>query len=422
MHRIAIVGGGAAGIFSALGVSEQNEKRKVPSEILLFERNPRLGIKILISGGGKCNITHAGPIEQVLRDGFPRKNEQRFLKHAFHSHTNEDVLRLLDKQGVAWHSRENGRIFPDSSRAEDVLVAFENALRECDVQVHTSSRVLTISQQSGKWKIKTEDKSFIIDALILTTGGVSYSKTGTTGDGIKFARLLDHAIAPLRSALAPIYLARAPGDDLQGIAIRSSELILLQSGKRVGVQRGDVLITHRGLSGPAALDISRQATELLEIGPVSIQCNLLRYSQEALRNTLLDWNRTRQTQQVSTALDSVLPNAIVPHILEQANISKERKWNALTRDERRDLERTLLGYDFGVVSEIPLERGEVTAGGVALTEVDGKTMMSKKLPGLFFAGEMLDVAGEIGGYNLQAAYSTGWLAGLSAAKYLANRP
>jgi hypothetical protein len=418
MHRIGIIGGGAAGIFAALGVAQQSQSSAVPCEILLFERNPRLGIKILISGGGKCNITHAGPIEQVLREGFLRKNEQRFLKHAFHTYTNEDVLLLLDKHGMAWHSRENGRIFPDSARAEDVLAAFENALAESSVQVHTSSRVLAISQQSNKWKIKTENDSFLQDALILTTGGVSYSKTGTTGDGIKFARLLDHSIVPLRSALAPIYLAHAPDQDLQGVAIRNAELILMQYGKRVGVQRGDVLITHRGLSGPAALDISRQATEMLETGPASIRCSLLGLSEEAMRNTLIEWQRTRQAQQVSTALDGLLPNAIVPHVLDQAGIPKERKWNALTRDERRDLEKTLLGYDFGLISEIPLERGEVTAGGVALSEVGSKTMMSKKLPGLFFAGEMLDVAGEIGGYNLQAAYSTGWLAGLSAVKFL----
>jgi predicted Rossmann fold flavoprotein len=417
-RSIAIVGGGAAGIFAALGAAKAAREQNQAIEVHLFERNPRVGIKILISGGGKCNITHAGPVEEVLKLVFPYLNEQRFLKHALYRYTNEEVLRLLESHGVAWHARENGRIFPNSGRAEDVLSAFEAELRSARTMMHTKCRVESIVKDDMQWKLTTSCGEHLAGTVILTTGGTSYKKVGTTGDGINYAAKLGHAIVPLRAALAPIYLKFTPRQDLVGIALRDVELTASQDDKLIASKAGDILLTHRGISGPASLDLSREAALAAEEGPITIQVNLLRKMQESVSDLLIDLQSSRSQQHVKTWLDEILPNRFVPYILSQADLPIDRKWYAFTKEERTRLLSALTAYDFGEVREIPIDRGEVTAGGVSLKEVDSKTMMSRLHPGLFFAGEMLDIAGEIGGYNLQAAYSTGWVAGTEAVSHL----
>jgi predicted Rossmann fold flavoprotein len=413
---IAIVGGGAAGMCAALGAAEQRGSADV--RIILLERNPRVGIKIRISGGGKCNVTHEGHVEDVLKEGFLIKPEQRFLKHAIYRFTNNDALAILDRHEVAWHARENGRIFPNSGRSEDVLQAFEAELREAKIEVITNARVTTVTKLDNGFETAYNDTTMQVDALIIATGGVSYQKVGTTGDGINFAEQLGHTIVKLRAALAPIYTDPTPPQELHGTAIRDSLLLIMRDGKQIAETPGDILITHRGLSGPATLDISRAAALEIEKGPIEVAANLLREDQENLQERLIALVQQRSQQQIKTWLEEVLPNRLAPFVLDRAQIPHDRKWNALRKDERQQLLNTLLRYPLGSVSEIPIDRGEVSAGGVSLSEVDSKTMMSRKHHGLFFCGEMLDIAGEIGGYNLQAAYSTGYVAGQEAVKLL----
>lgn len=421
IHSIAIVGGGAGGIFATLASSQAAREQGMALEVHLFERNPRLGIKILISGGGKCNITHAGPVEEILREGFPRKIEQRFLKSAMYRYTNEDIIAVLERHNVRVHARENGRVFPDSGRAEDVLNAFESELREKHVIVHTNSRIESVKiAENGRWKIICNGEHISANALVLATGGTSYSKTGTTGDGIGYARELGHTIIPVRAALAPIYLKQTPPQSLVGISLRDIEISVTRNGKILASRHGDVLITHRGLSGPAVLGISNAAAMLLEDGPISVDANIIGKHEKDARSMLIVKQQSNSNQQVRTFLESLLPNRFVPFVMDEAEVPTDRKWHELTRDERMRLASALAHYSFGEISDVPLERGEVTSGGVSLGEVDPKTMMSRMLPGLFFAGEMLDVAGEIGGYNLQAAYSTGWVAGESAVNFLSR--
>ncbi len=418
-NSIAIVGGGAGGIFAALAASHAAREQNMAVDVHLFERNQRLGIKILISGGGKCNITHAGAVEEILVEGFPRTIEQRFLKNAMYRYTNEDIIAALGKHNVSVHTRENGRVFPDSGRAEDVLVAFERELRKHNVIVHTKSRIESVSiAEDGNWNIVCSGERMIANALVLATGGTSYSKTGTTGDGIGYARELGHTIVPVRAALAPIYLKHVPSQSLVGISLRDVDVKIARNGKTLASRRGDVLITHRGLSGPAILGISNQAAMLIEDGVISVEANIIGHSEDAARAMLVAEQQTNPKQQVKTFLETILPNRFVPFVMDEAKVANERKWHELTRDERSSLLASLIRYNFGEISEVPLERGEVTSGGVTLGEVDTKTMMSRIRLGLFFAGEMLDIAGEIGGYNLQAAYSTGWVAGESAVNFL----
>lgn len=403
---------------AALGAAEESKRAGIPARILLIERNKHLGIKILISGGGKCNITHLGSVDAVLKEGFPEVAEQRFLKPSFYRYFNTDILSMLERHGVAWHARENNRVFPDSGRAEQVLNAFEDELKDQSIAIKLNERVQAIVTDGSGWQIKTEESTYNTKVIILATGGVTYKKVGTTGDGIEFSEMLGHTIIPLRSALAPIYLSPSPARELQGVAIRNAELIISQGGREVYSYPEDVLITHRGLSGPATLGISRYAALALERGPVEILCNLLGETEDTLRQQLQQVQQERSTQQVKTWLEEKLPNRLAPFILNAAAIPQDRKWNALTKQERQQLLKALFRYPFGLIAEIPIDRGEVSAGGVSLKEVDPKTMMSRKVPGLFFAGEILDIAGEVGGFNLQAAYSTGWVAGEEAVKYL----
>ena len=417
-QSIAIIGGGAGGIFAALGASNAAKEKGAILDIHLFERNPRLGIKILISGGGKCNITHEGKVDDVLKEGFPHTNEHRFLKHALYRYTNLDVLQLLECHGVHWHARENGRIFPNSGRAEDVLGAFEGELRAANIFVHSKSRITSIHYADYCWHLLADGVEYRTDAVILATGGTSYRKVGTTGDGLDYAAQLGHTIVPVRAALAPIYLKHPPEQECIGIALRSAQLYVMRGDTILSKSSGDILLTHKGLSGPATLDISRDATLCLEDSPIHMKGNLLGNDRENVLQQLISGQQSRAQQQVKTWLEEMLPNRFVPYVFDQAEIPLDRKWHALTREERARLLAALTRFDFGEVSEIPIDRGEVTAGGVNLKEVDPKTMMSQLAKGLFFAGEMLDIAGEIGGYNLQAAYSTGWVAGEEAVKYL----
>lgn len=419
-RTIVVVGGGAGGMCAALGAAARSKAMGAAVRIVLLERNPRVGIKIRISGGGKCNITHEGSIEDVLRLGFLDISERRFLKHAFYRYTNLDILAMLERHGVAWHARENGRIFPDSGRADDVLHAFEEELREAGVEVINDARVSKLRRAGEGFELLTDQQDLTCDALILATGGVSYQKVGTTGDGIRFAESLGHEIIPLRSALAPIYLTPTPPSELHGVAVREATLKVHRDHEILSSAEGDVLITHRGISGPATLDISRQAALALEEAPIRMSIDMLSVSIDEAHHLLVKLQQERATQQIKTWLEEIVPNRLAPYILRAAGIEVDSKWNSLKRDARSELLKTLTGFALGQVADIPIDRGEVSAGGVSLKDISSKTMMSKKLPRLFFAGEMLDIAGEIGGYNHQAAYSTGWVAGQEAVTMLAQ--
>ncbi len=419
--RVAVVGGGAAGIFAALSAAEGGAR------VVIFERNDRIGIKILISGGGKCNITHrAAPAE--VEAGFIR-GEARFLRYALHELTAEDLISALEAEGVETYTRPNGRVFPVSGRADDVLSAFERMLARSGVEIRTGCRVGEIVVEEGRAvgvRPEGEENALRFDAVIVTTGGISYRKVGTTGDGIRWAERLGHTIVPLRAALAPIYFAPPPHPRLQGVALRDISLSVdpgpVAPGRaRRGIYpetwRDDLLFTHRGVSGPAVLEVSRSAALSLESGAeVRLLVDILPdLSMEELTEA---WNRRTAESpkgEVQTFLEGYMPRGVIPFLLESAGVPDGTKTARTTREERARLLATMKGWALGPVGEVPIDRGEVTAGGVALSEVSPVTMESKRVPALYFAGEALDIAGSVGGYNLQAAFATGRVAGRAAA-------
>ncbi|MBS1914356.1 MAG: aminoacetone oxidase family FAD-binding enzyme [Bacteroidetes bacterium] len=420
MRHVAVVGGGAAGIYAALGAREAGARATI------LERNRRLGIKILISGGGKCNITHdAGPTE--LERGFILR-EGRFLRYAFHEFPPSRLLRDLHAEGLQTVTRPNGRVFPLSGRADDVLSAFERMLAHAGVDVETGFPVQEIVLDGDRvCGVRVNDVARQFDAVVIATGGMSYRKVGTTGDGIRFAGVMGLSVVPVTAALAPIYFPAPPPAGWQGVALRDVLFWIERSnGTRPRFERasaypvewrGDLLLTHRGVSGPAALEVSRAAAVLGD-RPGSVQLLVDLIPDTGADELRKEWDSrvaVSGRSEVQTFVGEYAPNALVPYLLESCGVQPGTKMSDVTRDERAAVLGVLRRWRVGTVGEVPVDRGEVTAGGVALEAVKPTTMAARGVHGLYIAGEALDIAGCVGGYNLQAAFSTGYVAGRSAA-------
>lgn len=412
MDDVLVVGGGAAGMIAAWRAASLGARTRV------LEKNNRLGLKIHISGGGKCNITHGGDMES-LRRAFDRE-EGRFLAPAFRRFTNEDVLDLLRKRGVTVHTRPDGRVFPDSGRADDVVNGLQWYLDNSGVRVEFEAAVTGMAVEGGRVQgVWSGGKLFPAHRVIVAVGGSSYVKTGTTGDGYRWMREIGHALVPLRAALAPIYLGEGCRPEYSGVAFRDCVLRGRQAGKELARWRGDLLYTHQGISGPTALAVSRPVALAMERGPVTLDVDLLPdITQEALAARFTDAHALAGRRSVRTLLSEWLPERLIPEAAERAGIDAALPLHQLPKKGRNRLVEVLKRWDLGAVRVVPLERGEVTAGGVPLDEVDPQTMESRKVKGLYLSGEILDIAGPVGGYNLQAAFATGYVAGESAAKSL----
>jgi predicted Rossmann fold flavoprotein len=406
---IVIIGAGGAGIIAAWRASVCG------ASVLLIERNGRTGTKLLISGGGKCNITHAGPIGDVLR-AFPPA-EGRFLKPSLHRFSNEDIVKLLNDKGISTETREKGRVFPMYGAAKDVMRVLNGLLDDEHIRIRLHTHVTGIHVENGAITgVASEHGDIPARQVILATGGSSYPKTGTTGEGYRWAAAVGHTVIPIRAALAPMQVQPSIPRDWQGIALRECRLMAVQNTKRVAAWDGDVLFTHEGLSGPCALEISRVAAVALDKGPVTIVVDLFPDREfDVLDSELGRMVQEHRQRAIGTVLDAWLPNRLVDAFLAAIDVDPHTRGHVLTRDARRAIVRRLKEWPLGDVARIPIERGEVTAGGIALNEVDPRTMRSRVVTGLYLCGEVLDIAGPIGGYNLQAAFSTGYLAGETAA-------
>jgi len=407
--RVVVVGGGAAGLIAAWRAGS------LGASVIVLERNPRLGTKILISGGGKCNVTHAGTVEELLR-AF-RANEARFLRPSFYRFSNADLMTLLADRGVETIAREDGRVFPASASARQVASALEEAARDVGARFSLGQAVTGLWVEGGAVRgVRSDAGPIAADRVIVAVGGSSYPATGCRGDGFAWARDAGHTVEPVRAALAPIFLDPRPPAEWAGVALRDVGVRVRCGGRVSARRRGDALFTHWGLSGPAILEISREAAELRERGPISLELDLLpEMTEEALSVRLREWASANPGRRVLGHVEELAPRRLRPALLAAADLSSERVGAAFTRAERVRLVAALKGWAPGRVAQIPIEKGEVVAGGVALDEVDPRTMASRLVRGLFWAGEVLDVAGPVGGYNLQAAFSTGWAAGESAA-------
>jgi hypothetical protein len=440
---LLIVGAGASGMLAAVSARRAARDLGIRDErfrIVLLERNPGPGAKIVISGGGHCNVTHDGAVERLLERGFLRKNEQRFVRTAIYGFTNADLLELLSRYGVPAAPREDGRVFPVSGMARDVLAAMQRMLRDASAELLTGARVEAVEAVGDGFDVRAGDLSLYADAVILAAGGSAWGSSGTTGDGVRLAAALGHSIVPVLPALAPVYFTVPPDASLVGVTLRGIGLVV-ESGKESDIRRGDLLISHRGVSGPACLSLSRSVSGMMAAGggPTRLSVDFFPgHDDAAVSAFVLEHAAMHGSQLVRTFLQRcpiaperlvnnpsgaehpplTIPNALVPEIMLRAGIGQDQAVSVMTRQQRRELVGVLKRFELGKVRKVPLDRAEVSAGGVSLAEVDPKTMRSRLIRRLYCCGEMLDYAGEVGGFNLQAAFSTGWLAGLNAARSL----
>ena len=409
-----MIGGGAAGIIAAWRAAS------IGASVVILEKTVRLGTKILISGGGKCNITHDGPIEDVLK-AF-RANEARFLRPSFYRFQAHELVKLLTDRGLEVYTRPDGRIFPVHQNAKDVVAILRQLLDEVGVQVRFECPVQEILTSEGRVTgLRTPGGILKTSKVVLCVGGSSYPNSGTTGDGWPWMKQLGHTIVPLRAALAPIYIA-LESESPSGLSLRDVILKARLGTKEIDRWRGDMLFTHQGLSGPCALGISRNVAEKSLEGPVAMSVDLLpdRTFDQLLADLVAD-AVAHPHRSVGNHLGILFPDRVVELVLKAAGGSEGTRLKDWDRKSRNRVVETLKSLPLGMVRAVPLEKGEVVAGGVSLNEVNPQTMESRNIYGAFLCGEILDIAGPVGGYNLQAAWSTGFVAGETAAMQALSR-
>jgi hypothetical protein len=407
MAQVIVVGGGAAGLVAAWRAASLGHR------VMLLEANGRLGVKLRISGGGKCNLTHDGPVKELLA-AFPRE-QARFLRPSLHAFSNEAVLELLRREGVATYTRDNGRVFPldRPGSATAVVAAFETLVRRAGVDIRTGVRVLGLKGQAPRLEaLEVEGERLTADVFILATGGASYPETGTRGEVLGWLKGLGVPVRPWFPALAPIPLQR-PRPQWEGVALRGGELRLSagREGKRLAAFAGDLLFTKTGLSGPAVLELSQATERARREGPAWLTYAACLELPEAVDQALQREQQANPRLQVATWLGRHLPERLVEPLLREAGIDPTLQLKGLARAARHALVALVTALPLGEPQAVPLARGEVAAGGVELAAVDPHTLALRGWENLRLCGELLDVDGPVGGYNLQAAFSTGYAAG-----------
>ncbi len=406
---VVVVGGGAAGMMAAIAAARQG------AAVTLVERNPKLGRKLYITGKGRCNVTNHCAPEEILA-AVPRNG--KFLYSAVNRTTPGDVERFFTDLGVPLKVERGNRVFPVSDRAADIIDALFGELKRLKVPV-LQRRVLSLSQEGDGWAAETETGGLSCKAVILATGGLSYPATGSTGDGHRMAEELGHTVVDIKPSLVPLESPDPFCGQMQGLSLKNVVLTVKTGKKKVVYQeQGELLFTHFGLSGPLVLSASahmRNFDKEQYICAIDLK--------PALDEPTLDARLVRELTQganrdMANVLRALAPQSLVPVLLDRAGIPGERKAHDLTKQERRRLLELFKGFPVAVSGPRPIAEAIVTSGGVKVGEVDPKTMMSKKIPGLFFAGELLDVDAYTGGFNLQIAWSTGRAAGEGAAGYV----
>ena len=417
MGRLVVIGAGAAGLMAAIHAATAG------AGVFLIEKMPSPGRKILITGKGRCNFTNRCDIGD-----FPSffANNGTFLNSAFRAFDNQDLIDFFAGRGVPSRVERGGRVFPESDKARDIVDVLVKAAKQAGVKIATDQTVRSIRVENDQVTgVMTQSGLMEASAVILATGGLSYPGTGSTGDGYRMAKELGHTVTPLRPALVPLETQEAWVKELQGLSLKNVEGVVKVDGKKMDSEFGEMLFTHFGLSGPIILTLSQAVSLALPQNPpprVTIELNL----KPALTPEVLDKRLQRDfaeftRKQFKNSLGELLPVKLIPVVIRLSGIAPDKPVHQITREERTRLVELLQGLRLTVTKTRPIAEAVVTAGGVAVKEINPKTMQSRLVRGLFMAGEVLDVDGYTGGFNLQAAFSTGMVAGTAAAKYLQSQ-
>ena len=414
--KVVIIGGGPAGMIAGIKAAKEGNK------VYIYEKNKTLGKKLLITGKGRCNITSSIDMDEFIKN-VPGNG--RFLYSAFQNFTNQDIINLLKENGVKVKEERGNRIFPVSDKSQDVLNALIKELKKNNVQIREDSPVEKILVKDGIVKgIVLKNKQEIeADKVILATGGRSYPGTGSTGDGYKMVENLGHTITKIQGSLVPLEADLNICKELQGLSLRNVGILIkdVQNNKKIYEDFGEMLFTHFGVSGPTILSGSahilryQNIDELLKAGKIKLYIDLKpALTEDVLNNRLLREFEENKNKAFKNSLDNLLPKKLIDMVIELSNINANKKVNEITKEERLNLIKLLKNFEVIIKGFRPIEEAIVTAGGINIKEINPKTMESKIISGLFFAGEVIDVDAYTGGFNLQIAYSTGYAAGTNS--------
>lgn len=438
--KIIVIGGGPAGMMAAIEASQNKENK-----VIVIEKMQSLGRKLLITGKGRCNITSSLPIEDFIKN---TPGNGRFLYSCYQQFTNEDIIKFLNKEGLQVKEERGNRIFPLTDHSQDVLKCFTKKLKENNVEVLYNTRVKEIlvnenyeeqakkineenvkksKKQSKKYEvigIKTENETILADSVILATGGKSYPLTGSTGDGYKLVEKFGHTITKIKPSLVPLEIYEKDiCKELQGLSLRNIAIKItdLEKNKLLYDDFGEMLFTHFGVSGPTILSSSAHLVRYKNIEEkcknkiVELSIDFKpALSEKKLEARILRDFEELKNKQFKNSLDKLLPQKLIPVIVAQSGISADKKVNEITKEERKTLVKILKDFKLKIKGTRTIDEAIVTSGGIKISEIDPKTMESKLVKNLYFAGEIIDVDSYTGGFNLQIAYSTGFVAGKNA--------
>lgn len=408
--KIIVIGGGPAGMMAAIRAAENG------AQVILFEKNNRLGRKLSITGKGRCNLTNTADIAEVIAN-IPGNG--KFLNSALNNFTTADTVNFFEGLGLQTKAERGGRVFPASDNAAEVIGALAKRLAQLEVQVRLNARVENIIADDKRvLGVEVGGRFFDSNAVILATGGASYPATGSTGDGFKFAKDLGHTVTEILPALVPLEVEEDFVQELQGLSLKNVRATLTADGKREAEIFGEMLFTHFGVSGPIILTLSRRAAKLLAAKAfVELLINLKpALTPEQLDARLLrDFDKFKR-KSIKNACVELLPSKLIPVVIDLAFLDENKKVDDITKDERRRLVEILQKLPLTITATRPIDEAIVTSGGVSVKEINPRTMESKIVEGLFIAGEVADVDGNTGGFNLQAAWAMGNAAGIFAAQ------
>lgn len=408
MSNVIVVGGGAAGMMAAVFAARNGQN------VQLLEKNEKLGKKLFITGKGRCNITNAADIEDLFTAVI---SNPKFLYSGFYSFTNQQVIDFFEELGVKTKIERGERVFPVSDHSSDVIAAFSRELKLLGVSVslHTEVRELLCEQDKVCGVLLTNGKKMKADALIVATGGISYPSTGSTGDGYRFAKETGHRVTELLPSLVPMEVRQWYAKELQGLSLRNIEIRITDGKKKLYEEFGEMLFTHYGVTGPVILSASSVVGKTLRKKELTLHIDLKpALSEEQLDKRILREFDANHNKQYKNSIDSLFPAKLKPVMIELSEIEPEKKVNEITKEERQRLVHLIKDFTMTLTGLRSYNEAIITKGGVSVKEIDPGTMESKKMKGLYFVGEVLDLDAVTGGYNLQIAWSTGYLAGMNA--------
>ena len=402
--KICVIGGGASGMIAAGFAKNEN------NQVVLFEKNEKLGKKIYITGKGRCNVTNNTEVQEFMKNVV---SNPKFLTGCLYSFTPNDLMQLIEENGVKLKTERGNRVFPVSDKSSDIIKALEHFVRNSGVEVRLNENVVNIAQNE-KFIIKTDLNEYTFDKVIIATGGLSYKSTGSTGDGYKFAKLFGHSITELKAGLTSISLKDEYIAKLEGISLKNVTLNTYINGKKKFEEFGEMLFTKNGISGPIVLTTSSKIAKFKQ-DEVSFTIDFkpaLDYV--TLNNRLLREFNANINKNVSNVISELLPSRLVSAFLDVCNINEYKKVNTITKQERQSIITNLKAFPITFEKVDKIDNAVITIGGVKTSEINSATMESKIISGLYFAGEVIDVDALTGGYNLQIAFSTGYVAGKNA--------